>query len=90
MFVFTQVVWLRACKATHPPKGSLQFRLCGDHIGLWAVFKPSEKILKIGIAVWIFCGSCLDTYHSGYEISKYLDYWKCLKKLVQNSEYLVI
>ena len=37
-------------------------------------FKPSEKILKIGLAVWIFCGSCLDMKYQRIWITRSV--WK--------------
>ena len=46
--VFTQC----ARNARRPPKEAhFKFGLRGDHIGIFQVFKPSEKILKIGLAV---------------------------------------
>ena len=52
MFVFTQGLSLHAFKPRHPRKEAhFKFRLRGDHIGIFQVFKPSEKILKIGLAV---------------------------------------
>ena len=48
MSVFTQCVHANqdALEKRH-----LRFELRGDQIGIFPVFKPSEKILKIGLAV---------------------------------------
>ena len=51
MFVFTQST---ACTVDHrrPPKEAhFKFELLGDQIGIFPVFKPSGKIVKIGLAV---------------------------------------
>ena len=48
MFVFTQCV--HANQDAHE-KRHFKFELRGDQIGIFLVFKPSEKILKIEKAV---------------------------------------
>ena len=48
MSVFTQC--MHSNQDTHEKRHS-KFELRGDQIGIFAVFKPSGKILKIGLAV---------------------------------------
>ena len=41
-----------ACTGRCPPKEAhFKFELRGDQIGIFPVFKPSRKIVKIGLAV---------------------------------------
>ena len=47
---------LKCCHYQHSnqdarEKRHFKFELCGDQIGIFLVFKPLEKILKIGLAV---------------------------------------
>ena len=48
MSVFTQCVH---AKQDTRKKRHFKFELHGDQIGIFPVFKPSEKLLKIGLAV---------------------------------------
>ena len=51
MFVFTQGLHALLIRQDAREKRYLRFKLRGDQIGIFPVFKPSEKLLKIGLAV---------------------------------------
>ena len=51
MFVFTQGLHALLIRQDVREKRHSKFELRGDQIGIFPVFKPSGKILKIGVAV---------------------------------------
>ena len=51
MFVFTQWCDCQHANQDAREKRHSKFELRGDQIGIFPVFKPSGKILKIGLAV---------------------------------------
>ena len=51
MFVFTQGLHALLIRQDTHEKRHFKFGPRGDHIGILQVFKASEKILKIGLAV---------------------------------------
>ena len=55
----------------------------GENFGIFLNFEPSEKILKLRLAVWKFL-CVLSGYLCATTISKDLDYYKCLKKFSKN------
>ena len=70
MFIFTQCAHNARClqKEAH-----FKFGLHSENITR-SQLQPFMKNTKNRISCLNFCGSCLDTYLSGYEISKNLDY----------------
>ena len=48
---FYSSVLITSIQTKTPAKRHSKFELRGDQIGIFPVFKPSEKILKIGVAV---------------------------------------
>ena len=58
MLVFTQELHALVIRQDTCEKRHSKFELHGDQIGIFPVFKPLGKILKIGLAVWkFFCNS---------------------------------
>ena len=51
MFISTQGLHALLIRQDAREKRHFKFEPCGDQIGIFLVFKSSEKILKIGLAV---------------------------------------